>query len=74
MDHKVTVTTDVVIGAAGITREIYKGNAVKLAARNHPDTALAEMRRAVLMDELAKDENLCEMLAGRIHQLGHGVK
>jgi len=49
-------------------------NAAKLFCNNHPDTALVETTRATLMSMLAADENLCEMLAGRIHQLGHGVK
>ncbi len=70
---KVRVTTDLVVDAARITREVYRRNAVKLANADHPETSMAEMNRAAIMDALASDDNLCEMLAGRIHQLGHAT-
>lgn len=70
MTDRVKITTDLIVSAAQITQKVYEGTAVKLASRGHCDTALAEMRRAALMKELAADDNLCEMLAGRIHQLG----
>ena len=65
---------DIVVDAANATKAVYERNGIRLAARGHFDTCIAEFKRAQLMDELAKDENLCEMLAGRIHQIGHGSK
>lgn len=73
MADTVKVTTDLVVDAARATREVYRSNAARLGQR-HPKLGLVEMRRAALMDALCNDDNLCEMLAGRIHQLGHGVK
>lgn len=67
------VNTDVVVDAARATREVYKNLATKLGAR-HPDSVslVNEMKRAATMDALCNDDNLCEMLAGRIHQISHG--
>ena len=65
---------DIVVDAARLTAEIYRHNAIKIGKGDHaPHISMSEMRRAALMDELAKDDNLCEMLAGRIHQILHGV-
>jgi hypothetical protein len=72
-DTKVKITTDLIVDAARVTRDVYVSNARKLIG-NHSETALAELKRAAIMDALMHDDNLCEMLAGRIHQLGHGVK
>lgn len=74
MSDRVKITTDLVVDAARITSLVYKDNARKHFERD-PDRAciMDEMRRAALMDALANDDNLCEMLAGRINQLGHGT-
>lgn len=64
---------DVVVDAANATKAVYERNGIRLASRGHFDTCIVEFKRAQLMDELAKDENLCEMLAGRISQIAHGV-
>lgn len=69
----IKITTDLVVDAARITQKIYEANAIKLASHNHMDSALVEIKRAVVMMSLANDDDLCEMLAGRIHQLGHGT-
>lgn len=60
------------VEAALATRSVYQRNAFKLVGRGHFETSAAEMRRAILMDELAKDENLCEMLSGRLNQVSAG--
>lgn len=65
------ITTDLIIAAARVTRAVYYENAHKLV--NHPASSIDEMRRMAIMDALANDDNLCEMLAGRIHQLGQGT-
>jgi len=69
------ISTYLIVDAARATRDIYKSNAIKLA-KHHPDSIgiFNEIRRTALMDALCHDENLCEMFAGRIHQLSHGVK
>jgi len=74
MADKIKISTDLIVDAARATKAVYVANAAKLFCNNHPDTALVETTRATLMSMLAADENLCEMLDGRIHQLGHGVK
>lgn len=64
---------DIVVEAARTTGNVYASNTRRLsrAGSSCSDSTLrVEMRRAVLMDELAKDENLCEMLAGRLRQFG----
>lgn len=66
------ITTDLIVDAARVTQAVYEGNAMKLAARGRK-ACLTEAKRAAIMEALANDDNLCEMLAGRIHQLGHGV-
>jgi len=63
---------DLVVDAAKLTRSIYERNGLRLAARDHTTSAVSEFKRAALMEALAADEHLCEMLAGRLHQLGHG--
>lgn len=68
----VNITTDLIVSAARITQHVYEGNAGKLIDK-HVDLAIREIKRAQIMDALAEDEQLCEMLAGRIHQLGSGV-
>lgn len=67
-----TSLVDIVVSAARITGEVYKGNMTKLASRGHGDTALVEAKRAALMQALAEDDNLCEMFAGRLHQFMSG--
>lgn len=64
---------DVIVDAATATRRVYENNGIKLASRGHFETCITEFKRAALMEALAADENLCEMLAGRIHQISHGV-
>lgn len=64
---------DVIVDAARATRAVYERNAIRLASRGHFDSCLAEAKRAALMEALAADDNLCEMLAGRIHQISAGV-
>lgn len=73
LEERGYVGTDVVVDAARATREVYKHLATKLGAR-HPDSIslVNEMKRAATMDALCNDDNLCEMLAGRIHQISHG--
>lgn len=73
LEERGYVGTDVVVDAARATREVYKNLATKLGAR-HPDSVslVNEMKRAATMDALCNDDNLCEMLAGRIHQISHG--
>lgn len=73
MSDKIKITTDLIVDAARATRDVYVSNATKLLNGQRVDTAITEIKRATLMDELCNDDNLCEMLAGRIHQLGHGV-
>lgn len=74
-DDKVKITTDLIVAAARVTRDVYVRNARKLIGKQeYSESALAELKRATYMDALMHDDNLCEMLAGRIHQLGHGVK
>lgn len=62
---------DLVVDAAKVTQAIYERNGVRLAF-DHTKSAVAEFKRAALMEALAADETLCEMFAGRLHQLGHG--
>lgn len=64
---------DVIVDAAKATQAIYERNGISLAARNHMETCVTEFKRAALMEALANDDNLCEMLAGRISQISHGV-
>ena len=71
-DGKTRITTDLIVDAARVTRDVYMRNANKLGP-DRPRPQLVEMRRVAIMDALASDEPLCEMLAGRIHQLGHGT-
>lgn len=68
------VNTDLIIEAARMTRDIYKRNAVSLA-RDHYESPLVmeEMVRAATADLLLGDDDLCEMLAGRINQLLSGT-
>lgn len=66
------ISSEVVNDAARVTRDIYMRNAYKLNGQDGR-AAITEMQRAVLMDALANDDNLCEMLAGRIFQISHGT-
>lgn len=66
--------TDVLVDAARATSAIYKRDMGKLATRGHLQSAADEAKRAMIMDMLADDIHLCEMLAGRIHQVAAGVK
>lgn len=70
MADRIKISVDLVVDAAKITRAVYERNAIKLASRGHFNECLAEAKRAALMEALAADDNLCEMLAGRLHQLG----
>lgn len=72
----IKVTTDLVVDAARMTCAVYTSNVrrlAKLGGSASDITLRTEMRRAVLMEELAADDNLCEMFAGRLYQLGHGT-
>ena len=55
------------------TRDVYVHNSKKLAEIGSLSIS-NEMRRATLMDLVLGDEPLCEMLAGRIHQISHGTQ
>jgi hypothetical protein len=74
--HQVTAPflTDVIVDAARMTSAILKRDMGKLATRGHLQSAVDEAKRAMVMDMLADDIHLCEMLAGRIHQISAGVK
>lgn len=69
------VSTDMVVDAARITREVYIGNVIKLGKHHARSIGIAnEMKRAAIMDALCHDDNLCEMFAGRLDQVSHGVQ
>lgn len=72
MDH---ISTDLVIDAIRVTRDVYLSNASRLASggNDRMKVIMAELKRVSIMEQLLADENLCEMLAGRLHQLSHGV-
>lgn len=67
------LTTDHIKDAVTATRAVCQRNVAKLLIGHYDTSALAEMKRAALMDALLADDNLCEMLAGRINQISHGV-
>lgn len=69
------VIKDVVVDAARATCAVYERSVVRLTTYDGYSVGkdVAEMQRAVIMDMLSKDDNLCEMLAGRICQIAHGV-
>lgn len=65
--------TDVVVDAARATSSIYSGFTAQHAAKGRVGLMLSEAKRAALMEALAADENLCEMLSGRISQISMGL-
>ena len=62
--------------AVSLTQMIYAGNISKLAGRGTttPDLIMKEAERAALLGRLLADDNLCEMLAGRVALLQHGER
>jgi hypothetical protein len=68
------LSTDEFKNAVQITREVYRGQMARLIRGGHLREVGEVANRFSLMDALLKDDDACEMLAGRVAQLQHGVR